>query len=155
MKKSAIAISFAAFCFCIPCLAQAASAESGAQTVENAQLFLSKVLVGTKSYLEGIPRPIVVTSARFKERCLLSIDAHGDPMGTWAAVDIVDGPFDFRTVTDIEKLGTTKVRVRMSDHMHDLKPWIWDAGSENLQARIAYAAEFLRQRCDETLSTGF
>lgn len=127
------------------------------QTLENARVFATTTMVGMRFYMSGSPRPIDVTQAVEADRCVLSLAVHGDAMTVgeteWSAVPATNWSFNFGNITDIAPVeNSTQIRIQFrGESVH----WLLDTRSPSLQARLAYAMEFIRQACDPTAGTGF
>ena len=158
-------------------LAAAAPVEAqGEQTVENAQRFLSQVLMG-RSYHWGLVErsaakarlsivgksPIIDASA--KRRCVSSLRFDNSALElrsrneTQRFVDLQPGsrigggpPFNWGSDLGEARASGTRVYLKWTGAEDTSNI---DMESEALATRVAYAMEFLRQHCDPTAGTGF
>jgi len=132
---------------CLLLAAAAPAAAQGEQTPEGARRFLEQVLPGVVVQVPGGTWRIEIVSINppTDDGCHLG---YRDIQLTDNNSPGIHG-FDFADVFEIRAEGTDVVVVQRHVTVN------WRIGSEAMAARVAYALEFLRQRCDRTADTGF
>ena len=162
MKKRQIVI-WAVFLGSALCaVAPARAQDDPRQTVENAELFLDKALVGAfgqmyVSNVEAAGWHYTVAEASPSERCVSrfkvnvpAFNYYGTNYAARASDDVI---VDWRKVTQVSRdENGTWITIYGLGWSHPTKFW---PSSPTMAARVAFAMEFLRTECDETKGLGF
>ena len=153
----------------------ATAAGAQQQTVESAQEFLRQVLPGLEVDAGGwyhqldlvyLKRYAAIRSVKTEERCVSDISVRygpfryhwktqrGHPEVREYPAESVTRSLDARKFTEVEAFAGDAV-VRIRSHGVDAPTVRIRVPSKDLRDRLAYALEFLRQKCDAAASTGF